>query len=92
MQVNVGIYQSALPLAVCAGVWVNGKVRKGTEMVRFVNGDGGVEVANVEEGDNDGGETSSGSESEHGSGVGNERRRKGSNRRLRKFFKSIVKR
>lgn len=61
-------------------------------MVRFVNGDGGVEVATVEEGDYDSGETSSSSESEIGNGVGSEKRRKGKNRRLGSFFKSIVKR
>ena len=92
MRVNVIIDQSALPLAVCAGVWVNGKVSKGTEMVRFVNADGGVEMANIEEGDYDSGETSCGSEIENGSGNGDEKKLNGRNRRLRKLFKSIVKR
>jgi len=85
--------RSALPLAVCAGVWIDGKVRKGSEMVRFVNGDGVVEVAAVQEGDyDDGGETSSSSESEDGTGVGREKRRRSSNRRLKRFFRSIVNR
>ena len=62
-------------------------------MVRFVNGDGVVEVAAVQEGDyDDGGETSSSSESEDETGVGREKRRRSSNRRLKRFFRSIVNR
>lgn len=78
---------SSLPLAVCAGVWVNGKVRKGTEIVRFVNGDGGVEVAHYDSGD-----AGSSSESEDGSGISTAKRSKGRKRRLKRFIKAIVKR
>ena len=79
-----------IPLAVCTGVWVNGKVRKGTEVVRFVNGDGGVEVAPVEEADYDGGEassSSSGGESET-ENSGNTKTK----RLIKRIFKSVVKR
>jgi len=85
--VNVNIDLSSLPLAVCAGVWVNGKVRKGTEIVRFVNGDGGVEVAHYDSGD-----AGSSSESEDGSGISTAKRSKGRKRRLKRFIKAIVKR
>lgn len=82
-----------IPLAVCTGVWVNGKVRKGTEVVRFVNGDGGVEVAPVEEADCDGGGEASGSSSSSGGESETENSGNTKTKRLiKRIFKSVVKR
>jgi hypothetical protein len=83
---TVAAVTSALPTAaVCSGIWIMGKVKKGTEVVRFVNGDGEVEVASVEEGEDSGGdEDSSGSDA-----VSVASR---ANKSLKRFFRSIVRR
>ncbi len=80
--------RSALPLAVCTGTWTNGRVRKGTEMVRFVNAAGQVEVASVEEADYSSGsdDNSSASASTSPSVAGR------ANKSFRKFIRSVVRR